>query len=306
MMIEASGGAVHWLEAPGGVHLRAAHWPHGPRGTVLLLNGRTEFIEKYLEPIAELQSRGFAVWTMDWRGQGLSTRLLPDRILHHVAHFDDYLNDLDLLLDRHVLTGLAARPLVLMAHSMGGNIAARMLARRPRLFARGVLCAPMIDFLRGDPLPRQATRLIIQAACLIPGNHARPGPGAGRAVDLDRPFEGNKLTHCPTRYAADLALLRANADLHVGGVTWGWLRAATASIATLHRPALPPTIPMPVMVAVAGADTIVDNAAMRGFAQRLPQGETLEIAGAKHELMREHDDHRRPFWAGIDRFLAPV
>ena len=305
MSIEAAGGTTHWLEAPNGIRLRAAHWPQGPRGTVLLLNGRTEFIEKYLEPIAELQSRGFAVWTLDWRGQGLSSRLLPDPILHHVNHFDDYLNDLDLLLDQHILPGPNPRPLILMAHSMGGNIAARMLARRP-LFARAILCAPMINFLSGGPLPRQAARLIIQAACLIPGNHARPGPGAARAVNLDRPFQDNKLTHCPTRYAADMDLLRANPALHVGGVTWGWLRAASASIAALHRPALPPTIGAPVLIAVAGQEQLVDNPAMRRFAQRLPKGETLEIDGARHELLREHDDHRIPFWAGVDRFLAPV
>lgn len=42
--IEASGGSVHWLD--GGVRLRAASWPGSGAGTVLLLHGRTEFIER--------------------------------------------------------------------------------------------------------------------------------------------------------------------------------------------------------------------------------------------------------------------
>ncbi len=40
------------------------------RGTVCLFGGRAEFIEKYFEVIADLRRRGFAVATMDWRGQG--------------------------------------------------------------------------------------------------------------------------------------------------------------------------------------------------------------------------------------------
>jgi len=48
------------------------------KGTVCVFGGRGEFIEKYFETIGELRRRGFAVATMDWRGQGRSSRQLPD------------------------------------------------------------------------------------------------------------------------------------------------------------------------------------------------------------------------------------
>ena len=52
--------------------------PERPRGTVVLLTGRGEFIEKYAtEVVGELLERGFAVVALDWRGQGLSDRPLP-------------------------------------------------------------------------------------------------------------------------------------------------------------------------------------------------------------------------------------
>jgi lysophospholipase len=298
--ISAAGGVVHWLDAPGGIRLRAAHFPDGDRGTVLLMHGRTEFIEKYLEPIAEWQSRGFSVWTMDWRGQGLSSRLLPNPLPHHVGRFEDYLDDADLLLDRHVLPGLADRPLLLMAHSMGGNIAARLLARRPGLFDRAVLCAPMIDFLRGGPMARRLTRLLIRAMCVVPGRAERMGPGARIQSILDTPFAGNRLTTSPERYAADIQWLRDTPALVVGGVTWGWLCAAVASVQALR----PEALTMPVLVALAGDERIVDNAAIRAFAARLPQGTLLEVAGAQHELLRERDGGRLALWAAIDRMLA--
>ena len=45
----------------------------------VLLNGQTEFLEKYFEVIDELRGRGFAVAALDWRGQGGSGRLvLPE------------------------------------------------------------------------------------------------------------------------------------------------------------------------------------------------------------------------------------
>ena len=55
-----------------GVSLRFARWhpPPGRKGTVCLFQGRTEFIEKYFETVRELRARGFAVATLDWRGQG--------------------------------------------------------------------------------------------------------------------------------------------------------------------------------------------------------------------------------------------
>ena len=48
------------------------------RGICVLLHGQTEFIEKYVEVIAELQGRGFTVATFDWPGQGGSYRFLAD------------------------------------------------------------------------------------------------------------------------------------------------------------------------------------------------------------------------------------
>ena len=72
-------GGIAWdetleLEASDGVRLRGAFWRgvgrasetggetgRGSRGLVLLLNGRTEFLEKWTLPAAALVARGFAV-----------------------------------------------------------------------------------------------------------------------------------------------------------------------------------------------------------------------------------------------------
>ena len=46
----------------------------GRVGTVCLFQGRAECIERYFEVVNDLRRRGFAVATIDWRGQGGSDR----------------------------------------------------------------------------------------------------------------------------------------------------------------------------------------------------------------------------------------
>ncbi len=78
-----------------GARLRAARFPADPaaaarRGVCVLLNGQTEFIEKYFEVIDELRGRGFAVASLDWRGQGGSARATDDPRKGYVKDFAEY------------------------------------------------------------------------------------------------------------------------------------------------------------------------------------------------------------------------
>src|SRR5882724_4209218 len=119
-----------FLDGSGG-RVRYACWNASgtatPRGTILLLAGRGEFIEKYAtEVVGELLERGFAVSAMDWRGQGLSDRLLADRDKGHIDHFTTYMADLRLFIDQVVMP--QARPILALCHSMGGHILLRHLA----------------------------------------------------------------------------------------------------------------------------------------------------------------------------------
>ena len=99
------GGHGDWFRGAGGMRLRAALWTPSasvaktPRGTVVLSAGRTEPIEKYYELIGNLLARGWSVLAHDWRGQGLSARLLPDRLKGHARAVEEFLDDYGRLLD---------------------------------------------------------------------------------------------------------------------------------------------------------------------------------------------------------------
>src|SRR5579864_6726389 len=84
------GAVAGYFTARDGITLRFARWDTTAErrlGTICLFQGRTEFIEKYFETIADLRRRGFAVATMDWRGQGGSARLLRNPIKGHADNF---------------------------------------------------------------------------------------------------------------------------------------------------------------------------------------------------------------------------
>ena len=93
------------LRTRDGAALRFARWspPPGRRGTVCVFQGRAEFIEKYFETVRDLQARGFAVATLDWRGQGMSQRRLANRRKGYVRSFADYDVDLETFVREVVL-----------------------------------------------------------------------------------------------------------------------------------------------------------------------------------------------------------
>ena len=89
-------GRAWWLTCADGVRVRAAVWnARGARGTVLLLPGRTEYVEKYGRAAGDLAARGYATVSVDFRGQGLADRALPDRMSGHVGDFAEFQHDID-------------------------------------------------------------------------------------------------------------------------------------------------------------------------------------------------------------------
>src|SRR5438552_4166784 len=116
-----AGAVVEMITARDGITLRTARWPSlspKPKGTICLFQGRSEYIEKYFEVIRDLRARGFAVATLDWRGQGLSERALPNARKGHVHDFSEYDRDLEAFMKEVVLPDCPP-PHFALGHSMG-------------------------------------------------------------------------------------------------------------------------------------------------------------------------------------------
>ncbi|MDE3177544.1 MAG: alpha/beta hydrolase [Pseudomonadota bacterium] len=293
-----SGAEERELVALDGVRLRAARWtPSHARGTVVLLGGRTEFIEKYAETIADLLARGLAVATLDWRGQGGSERQLADPYKGHIDDFALYERDFVAFV-REVLPD-CPRPWIGLCHSMGGAIMLRIAHAGRCPFDRLALSAPMIA-LYGQAEPRWARRLVEALDALGLGGLYAPG-GGGRPYGLS-PFEGNVLTSDPVRYARFGDVLRAHPALGLGGPTIGWVHAALRLMREFAEPDYPRAIAMPILVIACGADRVVDTRSVERFASRLRAGSLIVIDGARHEAMFERDPLRELFFKAFDAF----
>ncbi len=289
------------LKTKDGVNLRFARWqpPPGRKGTVCLFQGRAEFIEKYFETVRELRARGFAVATLDWRGQGMSDRALPDRRKGHVGDFSEYELDLDVFMNEVVLPDCPP-PIFAVAHSMGGSVLMNMSRKGSRWFDRIVLSAPMIDLhgMWGSTFFRTSTRLMRFA-----GMGTSYIPGGNEQVVASGPYIGNLLTSDPVRHARTKAILEAEPALGIGSPTVGWADAAYRTMNDFANINFATKIRQPLMLIAAGRDEIVSTAAIEDFAVRLRAGSHLIVAGSRHELMSEQERYRVQFWAAFDAFV---
>jgi lysophospholipase len=285
-----------------GARLRYACWnvPGTPRGTVVVLTGRGEFIEKYAtEVTGELLERGYAVIALDWRGQGLSDRLLADRDKGHIDSFATYVGDLQLFLDK-VVVPVAPRPVLLLCHSMGAHIALRALAENgPGPVAAGVFVAPMTGLRREAML-----RSVLMLMPPVPMVEERYLFGTGPFVAQE--FRSNVVTHDERRYGFTADWFAADPRLALGGPTIGWARQALRSMTLTLAPGYLERIDLPMLLLSAGDDPLVDSRTHGPVAARLRHAEHLDIAGARHEIMMEIDAIRAHFWKAFDRLAKTV
>ena len=293
------GGRAEWIEGSGDVRLRAALFPAEgqPRGSVVLSPGRTEPIEKYFEVVGDLTGRGFVVLVHDWRGQGLSGRLLPDPMRGHAEGFAGYLDDHRALLD--AFSARLPQPWIALGHSMGGALELLALARGESRFAAAFLSAPMLA-IATRPWPPWLAMRIVQLSGRLGRSRDYALPAYDPAGDR---FGFDRLTHDRARYDRYKAQLRACPELAIGALTWGWLNFALSAGAALAAKGALEAVEIPVSIVAAGQDHLVLNAVDRTAARRLPKARYLEISGAYHEILMETDAIRAQVWTAFDQLV---
>lgn len=301
-----SGAIVGAFEGYDGGLMRFARWEptRGPRrGTISLFTGRSEFIEKYFEVIADLRRRGFAVAIMDWRGQGGSHRPLSNPRKGWVRSFAEYDKDLACFMQQVVLPNCPA-PHIALAHSMGGHILLRIASQPACPFERIAVVAPMLRFHDSKVGTSQRIARVYAAVGTALGlgrSYVRGGSDDSADPIV---FEGNPLTSDKVRFARNRALIDAAPHLLVGAPTIGWLNAAYSSMAMLNDPAYAERVKVPLLIGIAGQDTVVDPLATEAFARRVKLCTSIVLPLARHEILQEVDDIRSRFWAGFDAYLG--
>lgn len=301
-----SGAIVGMFKGYDGELLRYARWDAtvGPRrGTICIFTGRSEYIEKYFETVADLRRRGFAVAVCDWRGQGGSYRPIDDTHKGHIDDFSEYDRDMTCFM-RDIVLPDCPPPFGVLAHSMGGHIALRIITTPGSWFERAVLLAPMVELhpavLRYPPgLVHTYARLATLAG--LKHNYVQGGTPTQSSIG---PFDTNILTSDRERHQRNYMLEQAAPDLLLGSPTIGWLNAAMKSMAKINHPEYFGRIKVPTLIFAAGMDVIVPSRAVEDYAARLKSATGILLPQAKHEILQEHDDIRARFWAAFDAYFG--
>lgn len=291
-------GLAHWVETSDGKKVRVAHWPvENARGTVLLFPGRTEYVEKYAITAAEFGKRGLAVMAIDWRGQGLADRLLPDRRIGHVDLFSDYQKDVASMM-RAARTLHLPRPFFLLAHSMGGAIGLRAVMEGLSVQA-AAFTAPMWGIQIVARL-RPAAWVLTRVMPRIGQGNRLPFGTRFESYISEEPFENNMLTTDPAIYQSMKDQLAAHPELSLGGPSIVWLREAMAETKHLSLRAAPS---LPCITFLGSNERIVHIGRVHQRMDTWKGGKLQIIEGAEHEVLMERPVIREAVLDDITRLF---
>ena len=293
-------GRLDYWTAPDGWPLRRYRLGEGTRGQLLMLGGRGDMIEKYLEVIDHWASQGWAVTAFDWRGQGGSGRLGSDPLCGHIDDFAKWVCDLEAFVTDW--RAQAEGPCAIVAHSMGGHLLLRALAEGMSPPDAAVAVAPMMG-VHTAPLPRWLAVLIARTMCAL-GFSQRQAWTQKENSERQRAMRQKRLTHDPERYADELWWRDHSRDVALGSPSWRWVVEALRSTFALERGGKLGRITTPLLILATKADRLVSTPAIRRIAARIP-GARLHVYGpeAAHEILREIDPVRLDALRRIDDFL---
>lgn len=243
------------------LYLRRREVPNA-RGEVLIAHGFGEHSGRYETLTEHLTSHNYSVTAYDHRGHGLS-----DGLPGHVESFDEYDQDLVKMV-ASIRERRQPKRLFLIAHSMGGLIALRYLARKQASVDGAVISAPLIAVAVRVP----AHKLMI----------AKVGARMAPRMRLDNEINPAVLSRDPEvgrAYAADPLVNRK--------VSTKWFAEASRAMAEVVRWA--PDIKAPILVMHGTEDRLASVDATRRLFENIGSSdkELVIYPGFYHELFNE-------------------
>lgn len=296
---------------PKNTQLRYAYFktPLESKGSVVFVQGRGTFLEFYEIVIVPLLERGLNVWMYDLSGQGGSSRLVsneyhdPETVQHmqHVDTFDLYIEDLNAFVEDIVVPTIPSK-LLLGGYSTGGHIALRYLQSKAEShpFQGAFMISPLLAL--NAPLSNVLSYLLWGASWFVSLESYVSGAGHVDPI-FAMPFLDNPYTGDAEGFTQLKELCVLNRSWMMGGVSYGWVKAAADSLSNLWSKKAIKSIKIPILIATGGKDGVVDVSYNTEFVNRLPQGKHLYFSEGRHELFRETETIKALFWTELDHFL---
>ena len=255
------------------------------RGTIVIVHGLGEHSGRYAHVVRSLHEAGWTVVTYDQRGHGLA-----DGVRGAIPNGDALYEDLAFVLDTAVRETAPAR-LILLGHSMGGAIAARLVAEalepRPAAWSRKVdgliLTSPALAVS-----VRRIDRIALKVLC-------RLAPNLPRRNGLD----ATKISHDPAMVAA----YRSDPLVH-DRVTPRLVQTILDAGRIARERASQWRVP--TLLLYAGDDYLVDSRGSAAFAATAPAAvvEAQAFPALYHEILNETQPERAEVFARLHAWLG--
>lgn len=241
---------------------------------VLILNGRSEWIEKYTDLADWMDLGDDTLWvTLDHRGQGDSGGPRA-----YVASYEDYALDAAAVMEA-VAEDL---PYAIVSHSMGGLIALYGTLHgqlQPRALG---LSSPLLA-LPNAPLPRQLAKPIAQM--IAKTRYAQQPTGAG--TEKRRGFPGNPLTRSVTGFQRV-----SQSPYPYVSPTFGWVEATFAACDAIMEAEKIKNLKAPVRIIGGSHEKVIDPGGWSSWCMQASKEtrtpiEFIRVTGGRHELLNE-------------------
>lgn len=264
----------------------------GNAKAIVISQGRNESVLKYKELAFDLNRQGYDLYLIDHRGQGFSERLGGDQYRGHVDNFQDYVADLNLYILSLDLANNYQHN-YLLAHSMGGTIAALYLQQYDHPFQASILFSPMMSINLGSIPICVANILTSSGATVCSWFNEQACYVFGGKEYKRKVFIGNDLTASEVRFNSSQNTFTAFPETQLGDASMRWV--AQSLSATQQAVDNADKINIPILLLQAGADKVVTAAGQNQFFEKLTQCKAkqfLTIANANHEIYLEKDQSR--------------
>ena len=265
------------FDGAGGRRLFGRRWEAPePTRALVLVHGYAEHSGRYDHVGAWFAARGAAVHGFDHQGHGLSQ---GPRC--HVRRFDDFLDDLDVVVgnarDAH-----PELPLFVVGHSMGGLITCAW-ARERRPDVRGlVISAPALSTSAVSP-----TKLLLLRALrtFLP------------KLSIPSDLDPDALSRDPSVVQAYLAdpLIHLKMTLSLGAEMFGAMERTAPGGADVE---------LPLLMLHGLEDPLCSPEASRVFTEAAPHGRYQGYAGLRHEIFNEPE--QETIFADVQAWLATI
>ena len=284
-----------------GKKIRIAYWHNlfkeqNSKGTILLQQGHNEFIEKYYETIQEFLDRNFSVVCFDWRGQGMSDKMIDDSKKQFIEDFNIHEEDLKFIIKQFIAKTLPY-PIIGVGHSMGGCILLSSLKKNENIFQKLILSAPMLGFKNEKFLmPFISLTSLLQ-------NKEKYMIGSKPNMGKETPFKENDLTNDESRYLRTQRLVRMKPEIRLWGITNAWSKAVKKRLLYIREKDWAENIETDILFINSLDDEVVSSNHIIETSKRFKNSKLVNFESCKHEIFMEKDQYRKIMWNEIDVFL---